>query len=109
MNLYPFYKRLLSCHICKLSQTAGKKLANLIKTTIEASTSMKKITIVIDKEDIVSICINNKGIVPEKIKSRFFEKYVTCGKSSGTGLGTYSAKLIAETQNGQISLLRVRK
>jgi two-component system sensor histidine kinase/response regulator len=36
--------------------------------------------------------------------STFFEKYTTSGKKGGTGLGTYSAKLIAETQGGRISM-----
>jgi signal transduction histidine kinase len=32
----------------------------------------------------------------------FFEKYSTSGKDTGTGLGTYSAKLMANIQGGDI-------
>jgi PAS domain S-box-containing protein len=48
--------------------------------------------------------IHNLGAVPEEIRSRFFEKYATCGKPGGTGLGAYSARLIAESLGGAISL-----
>ena len=54
--------------------------------------------------DPLRIIIQNKGAVPAEIRDRFFDKYVTCGKGGGTGIGTYSAKLLAEAQNGTISL-----
>ena len=56
--------------------------------------------------EIVTVCISvhNKGAVPESIRERFFDKYVTSGKRGGTGLGTYSARLMAENQRGTISL-----
>lgn len=50
------------------------------------------------------ISLRNQGAVPETIRHSFFEKYVTHGKTDGTGLGTFSAKLMAETQRGQIQL-----
>jgi signal transduction histidine kinase len=53
---------------------------------------------------LAEIAIHNQGSVPEAIRESFFEKYVTAGKQSGTGLGTYSARLMAETQNGSIHL-----
>lgn len=51
-----------------------------------------------------SVSIHNKGAVPEEIRDTFFDKYATAGKSGGTGLGTYSARLNAETLGGKISL-----
>lgn len=50
------------------------------------------------------VSIHNHGIVPEGIRDTFFDKYATAGKSGGTGLGTYSARLIAETMGGNITL-----
>jgi signal transduction histidine kinase len=38
------------------------------------------------------------------LRQNFFEKYSTYGKHKGTGLGTYSAKLIVETLKGTINL-----
>ena len=48
--------------------------------------------------------LSNFGSVPEKIRATFFEKYATAGKKDGNGLGTYSAKLITETQGGTIDM-----
>ena len=46
--------------------------------------------------------VKNHGAVPKAIRDRFFEKYVTHGKRDGTGLGTYSARLLTEAQHGSI-------
>ena len=65
----------------------------------------KVITISLSYEDSLAlICIHNQGIVPKDIQESFFEKYATAGKNRGTGIGTYSAKLIAETLDGKISM-----
>ncbi len=42
--------------------------------------------------------------MPTAIRERFFEKFVTQGKSGGTGLGTYSARMLAQAQNGTVEL-----
>jgi len=80
-------------------------LANLIKNALEASPENQAVTIdLFAQKDGTIIAINNKGVVPENIRDRFFDKYVTFGKKSGSGLGTYSARLIAETHEGGIQL-----
>ncbi|WP_084146947.1 PAS domain S-box protein [Maridesulfovibrio zosterae] len=76
---------------------------NLIKNAIEASSAGECVTITSLKESgTVHIKIHNTGVVPEPIRARFFEKYVTMGKRCGTGLGTYSAQLIAKAHGGHI-------
>ncbi len=45
---------------------------------------------------------NGPGI-PEKIRDRLFEPFITHGKSHGTGLGTAIAKSIIEAHGGQLS------
>jgi signal transduction histidine kinase len=80
-------------------------LANLIKNALEASPEGG--VVVIDMEgqgDRGVVRIRNQGAVPKEIRASFFEKYATAGKSSGTGLGTYSAKLIVETMGGTIQM-----
>lgn len=78
-------------------------LANLVKNAIEASPAKEQIQIVLKNGDKQLIKIHNKGAVPSQIREKFFGKYITFGKKDGTGLGTYSAKLIAETLKGDIS------
>ena len=79
--------------------------ANLIKNSIEANPDRQPITISLARiQGMGAIAVHNYGSVPEEIRSRFFEKDVTAGKKGGTGLGTYSAALIAKTQNGEITL-----
>ncbi len=77
---------------------------NLIANAKEASTEDEEITICITTNETIDVTIHNKAPVPEKIRDHFFEKYCTEGKRKGTGLGTYSAKLIAETLGATISM-----
>ena len=79
-------------------------LSNLIKNAIEASPVEKHITINLLREKYLTIKIHNYGTVPLNIRDTFFDKYVTYGKKDGTGLGTYSAKLIAKNLNGSIQM-----
>ncbi|ETR72502.1 MAG: Multi-sensor signal transduction histidine kinase [Candidatus Magnetoglobus multicellularis str. Araruama] len=78
-------------------------MANLIKNAIEASPANEKISVTFETDsDMHHIIIHNQGIIPQDLRDRFFEKYATSGKKTGTGLGTYSAKLIANYHNGDI-------
>ena len=79
--------------------------ANLLRNAIEASPDDGALTIKMHHENDQSvIAITNSGCVPESIRATFFEKYATSGKKNGNGLGTYSAKLMAETQRGTIDM-----
>ncbi|MCG2732824.1 MAG: HAMP domain-containing histidine kinase [Pseudodesulfovibrio aespoeensis] len=81
-------------------------LTNLVKNAIEASPSGGRVTIACQMEPkTVHIAIHNAGAVPQALRGRFFEKYATMGKSCGTGLGTYSAQLIAKSHGGHIDLI----
>ena len=77
---------------------------NLIKNACEASPQGGVVLIRFYDQTPLKISIVNKGAVPKDIRERLFDKYVTAGKQAGTGLGTYSAKLLTEAQNGQIEL-----
>jgi PAS domain S-box-containing protein len=78
-------------------------IANLIKNAIEASPAKEKITITLKTDmDQHRLIIHNQGTIPVDLRDRFFEKYATSGKKTGTGLGTYSAMLIAKTHGGDI-------
>ncbi len=76
--------------------------ANLLKNAVEASPSGLPVTVFIEEKNVAIIRIHNHGVIPEEIRSKFFDKYITAGKVDGSGLGTYSAKLMAEVQGGSI-------
>ncbi|MBF0451680.1 MAG: response regulator [Candidatus Magnetomorum sp.] len=79
-------------------------MANLIKNAFEASPEGETITIHLNHTAMDLIRIHNTGAVPENIRNDFFEKYSTYGKETGMGLGTYSARLIAQIHQGTIEL-----
>jgi len=79
-------------------------LSNITKNALEASPEGEEIKILLENENQVNIRIHNVGVVPRQIRDRFFDKFVTAGKEKGTGLGTYSARLIAETQGGTVQV-----
>jgi len=77
---------------------------NLIKNACEAAPDNSQVVVTLIDENPLKITIKNKGAVPAPIREHFFDKFVTYGKSGGTGIGTYSAKLLTEAQYGQIAL-----
>jgi len=80
-------------------------LANLLSNAVKASPEGALVTICLTGDEMPTISIHNAGSVAEEIRDRFFEKYVTShNDSQGTGLGTYSAKLMAEIQHGDINM-----
>ncbi|MBF0233578.1 MAG: response regulator [Desulfamplus sp.] len=78
-------------------------LANLIKNAIEASPENDQIKIMLNDGECQIVKIHNKGAIPIQIRETFFDKYATFGKKEGTGLGTYSARLISRTLKGDIT------
>ena len=78
---------------------------NLLRNSLEAAQDGTTISIDIASLDKgVNVRITNDGVVPESIRDHFFDKFSTAGKPDGTGLGTFSARLIARTQGGDIEM-----
>jgi len=78
--------------------------ANLLRNAVEALPDRGltiDVALSIDAGHAV-IHITNPGTVPNDVRHRFFEKYATSGKNEGTGLGTYSARLMAKAQGGTV-------
>ncbi|WP_243358906.1 two-component system sensor histidine kinase NtrB [Fundidesulfovibrio terrae] len=79
-------------------------LSNLIKNAVEASPENEPVVVnVVHEAGHVVIDIHNRGVIPEHIREKFFEPYVTSGKKGGTGLGAHSALLIAKAHAGDIT------
>jgi PAS domain S-box-containing protein len=78
--------------------------ANLLKNALEASPDQETVTVQLNNyQKHNEITIHNMGVIPKAIRNHFFDRYATSGKSGGTGIGTYSALLIAKIHGGSIS------
>ncbi|MGJ7581078.1 response regulator [Variovorax sp. RHLX14] len=77
---------------------------NLVRNAVEAAPEHSAVRLVLYDGVRVGLIIHNEGAVPEEIRGNFFEKYVTHGKRDGLGFGTYSARLIARAQGGELSM-----
>jgi CheY-like chemotaxis protein len=79
-------------------------IANLVKNAVEAAGQGGRVSIALHGGDPAGLSVHNPGAVPPEVAGRFFDKYVTSRKSGGTGLGTYSARLMARTQQGDLRM-----
>ena len=79
-------------------------LINLIRNALEAMPGPGETILTVSLESQLRLDITNPGEVPVNIRDKFFEKYATAGKKKGTGLGTYSARLIALQFGGDVEL-----
>jgi signal transduction histidine kinase/DNA-binding NarL/FixJ family response regulator len=84
-------------------------LANLMKNALEAAPQGGAVHVrlasVEDRNgDCIELEVHNAGQVPPEVRERFFEKYATHGKEGGTGLGAYSARLMARVQRGALRM-----
>jgi signal transduction histidine kinase/DNA-binding response OmpR family regulator len=84
-------------------------VANLLKNAVEASPEAAQVRVALrrisDRDgESVGLDIHNDGEVPPEIRDRFFEKYATFGKQNGSGLGAYSARLMARVQRGALRM-----
>lgn len=77
---------------------------NLIKNACEAALEDGTVDVTLKNHTPLLIHIKNRGAVPAAVRANFFDKFVTEGKQRGSGLGTYSAKLLVEAQGGEIAM-----
>jgi len=77
---------------------------NLVRNAMEAAPENSTVTMALYQGARVGLLIHNEGVVHESIRKDFFKKYATHGKRGGLGLGTYSARLIARAQGGDLTM-----
>jgi two-component system sensor histidine kinase/response regulator len=75
---------------------------NLMKNACEAAPPFTEVRLQLQPGVEPNVVITNQGAIPVTMRERLFTKNAT-SKSGGSGLGTYSAKLLVEAQGGQIS------
>jgi two-component system sensor histidine kinase/response regulator len=79
-------------------------LNNLLKNACEAAPVGSRVRIALSDAQPLHISLENQPAVPEPFRAQFFDKYSSFGKAGGSGLGTYSAKLLAQAQHGSLQL-----
>lgn len=75
-------------------------ISNLLRNAIEASPE-GLVLVNVYAEDSLCISFSNQGVIPDEIQKNLFQKFNT-SKRNGTGLGLYSAKMIAEAHGGKL-------
>jgi CheY-like chemotaxis protein len=78
--------------------------SNLLRNAADAAPPNSSVVVHVSHLSDVVISVHNKGAVPMAVRDTFFDKYATAAKSGGNGLGTYSARLLATTQGGNITM-----
>ncbi|NUP09983.1 MAG: GAF domain-containing protein [Polyangiaceae bacterium] len=82
-------------------------LGNLVRNAIEAMSEkggLLKIRVERDRDDLV-IAVSDTGRgIPDDIRGRLFNSFVTSGKRGGTGLGLSIVKKIVEEHRGSVSV-----
>ena len=77
---------------------------NLLKNAADASPEGGMVTVrLAPGYDAVHVVVDNEGEVEPSMRGRFFDKYAS-DKAGGTGLGTYSVRLMAEVQGGSVEM-----
>lgn len=90
-------------YVCGLSSIMHSIYGNIIRNAVEASPKGGSIKISLTpRGQMLEFVCRNEGDVPEYIRERFFDKYVTAEKSGGSGLGTYVAKRLVQAHAGNI-------
>ena len=80
-------------------------LHNLLVNALEASIPSGAVAVELSSSDHdCTIKITNHGVVPVEIRDKFFDRYVTSGKFHGTGIGTYSARMMVKAMGGDITM-----
>jgi DNA-binding response OmpR family regulator len=78
---------------------------NALKNAAEASPAGGTVSIeVAPGYGSLHVVIENEGEVPGARRANFFDKHAGSSKIGGTGLGTYSMRLMAEVQGGDVAM-----
>ncbi len=96
---YGFFQKTISMDDVLFSSLITNLLNNAIEEAVKRD---KQVNVDIHKEgSYLILSFTNSGEIPQDIQSRLFQKFVS-GKSNGTGIGLYSAKLIAEAHDWEL-------
>ncbi len=80
---------------------------NIMKNALEAMGKTGKFALIADEEngEVVFRLKDSGPGIPEEIKDRLFDSFVTSGKEGGTGLGLAIVKKVIDDHNGRIEVV----
>ncbi len=75
----------------------SRVVGNLLKNALEAVEAGETVTVSCDSDgpDSLAFHVHNPGVMPEKVRMQMFQRSFTT-KGPGRGIGTYSARMLAE-------------
>lgn len=76
---------------------------NLLRNACEASPAGSRVEITVREQAGLRIEIRNPGAVPPALREHFFDR-LEPGQNGKTGLGIYSARVLARAQGGDVEL-----
>lgn len=76
---------------------ASRIVINMVTNALEATPEGGKVTLSVEPfQNSVSFCVWNRGVIPEDVAKRVFQRNYSTKGSVGRGFGTYSMKLFGE-------------
>lgn len=80
---------------------------NIMKNALEAMGKKGKFSLIADEQngEVVFRLKDNGPGIPEEIKDRLFDSFVTSGKEGGTGLGLAIVKKVIDEHKGRIEVV----
>ena len=80
---------------------------NIMKNALEAMGKKGKFSLIADEQngEVVFRLKDNGPGIPEEIKDRLFDSFVTSGKEGGTGLGLAIVKKVIDEHKGRIEVI----
>jgi hypothetical protein len=75
-------------------------LGNLVKNALEASAESQQVSLRFHNQGAAVFRVHNKAAMPEMVQLQVFRRSFSTKSPVGRGIGTYSAKLIAERYLG---------
>ena len=100
-----------ACNVASMIYVDPDKInrifTNIMKNALEAMEPGGKFSLIANQagDDVEFLLSDNGKGIPDEIKDKLFESFVTSGKKEGTGLGLAIVKKVVEQHKGRIEVV----